>query len=187
MCHACILQPRRARASPVAENARSVSDRIYHWRRATHGAKLAAMTASANASLVTRVPAASPQQAHDHFARRLAFETDAADVARDVRLGAAPFTLVDVRSREHYEAGHLPGAINAPGGRATELPPGLLVVYCWGPGCNGAHRAAARLSAQGRQVKEMLGGFEYWVREGHPVEGSRRRALAQRADHVLVG
>jgi hypothetical protein len=33
----------------------------------------------------------------------------------------------------------------------------------------------------------MLGGFEYWVREGQPVEGAARDALAERADHALVG
>jgi rhodanese-related sulfurtransferase len=141
------------------------------------------MTRTASISLVTRAPAADAQEAHEHFSRRLAFETDAADVARDLRLGAGSFTLVDVRSSEHYAAGHIPGALSAPGGRAGELPPGLLVVYCWGPGCNGAHVAAARLSAAGRQVKEMLGGFEYWVKEGHPVEGTDQRALAGRADH----
>jgi len=45
----------------------------------------------------------------------------------------------------------------------------LLVVYCWGPACNGATKAAAELAALGRPVKEMLGGFEYWAREGHAV------------------
>jgi rhodanese-related sulfurtransferase len=145
------------------------------------------MSDTATISLVNRVPAAAPEEAHAHFARRLACETDATDVARDIRLGAAEFTLLDVRSSEHYAAGHLPGALNAPGGMAADLPDGLLVVYCWGPGCNGAQRAAARLSAQGRQVKEMLGGFEYWVREGHPVEGTEQGRLAQRADHALVG
>jgi rhodanese-related sulfurtransferase len=145
------------------------------------------MTTSAAISLVTRVPAATAEDAHAHFSRRFSFETDAADVARDLRLGAATFTLVDVRSREHYEAGHIPGAISAPGGLGTDWPEGLLVVYCWGPGCNGAHGAAARLTALGRQVKEMLGGFEYWVREGHPVEGSGSETLTERADHELVG
>jgi rhodanese-related sulfurtransferase len=47
-----------------------------------------------------------------------------------------------------------------------------VVVYCWGPGCNGAVKAAADLARMGRPVKEMIGGFEYWVREGHPVEGT---------------
>ena len=145
------------------------------------------MSSTASISLVNRVPAAGPEEAHEHFSRRLAFETDAADVARDLRLGAASFTLIDVRSSEHFAVGHILGAISAPGGRAAELPDGLLVVYCWGPGCNRAHGAAARLSAQGRQVKEMLGGFEYWVREGHPVEGAERELLEGRADQALVG
>jgi 3-mercaptopyruvate sulfurtransferase SseA len=45
-----------------------------------------------------------------------------------------------------------------------------VVVYCWGPGCNGAQKAALEFAKLGRPVKEMLGGFEYWAREGFPVE-----------------
>jgi rhodanese-related sulfurtransferase len=138
-------------------------------------------------SLVTRAPVASPAEANEHFERRLAFETDPADVARDLRMGATPYTIVDVRSSEDYAAGHVPGAVSVPGGLGADLPDELVVVYCWGPGCNGAHRGAARLSAQGFRVKEMIGGFEYWVREGHPVEGSQSAALARRADQLLVG
>jgi rhodanese-related sulfurtransferase len=100
----------------------------------------------------------------DYFARRLAHETDVADVAQ--ALGDGTFTVVDTRSEAAYAAGHVPGAIRI----TDELPDGPLVVYCWGPGCNGATKAAARLSAEGREVKEMLGGFEYWQREGHHVE-----------------
>jgi rhodanese-related sulfurtransferase len=161
--------------------------RIRHWRSLARGRTLVGMTAEATVSLVSRIPPASPEDANRHFSRRLAFETDCADVARDVRLGATPFTIVDVRSSEHYAAGHLPGALNAPSGLGADLPDGLLVLYCWGPGCNGAEGAAARLTAAGRQVKVMLGGFEYWVREGHPVEWTDAAALAQRADHALVG
>ena len=54
----------------------------------------------------------------------------------------------------------------------AELPGGLVVAYCWGPACNGACKAALRLAQLGRPVKEMLGGFEYWAREGHPLETS---------------
>jgi rhodanese-related sulfurtransferase len=46
------------------------------------------------------------------------------------------------------------------------------VVYCWGPACNAATKAAARLSALGFQVKEMIGGLEYWRHEGYAVEGA---------------
>ena len=113
-----------------------------------------------------------------HFSGRLAVETDAADVAAVLADGPPDFVLVDARSRDAYARGHLPGAISLPHAEIDErsaaaLPPGLVVAYCWGPGCNGAVKAGRRLAALGRPVKEMLGGYEYWVREGHPVEGSR--------------
>jgi rhodanese-related sulfurtransferase len=123
----------------------------------------------------TTTPAAAPAAAHAHFAHRLAVETDAADVAAAVRAGRNGFTLVDARSPEAYAAGHLPGAVSLPHARIdaaalAALPDGLLVTYCWGPGCNAATRAGARIAALGREVKEMIGGYEYWVHEGHPVQ-----------------
>ncbi|MFE5737948.1 rhodanese-like domain-containing protein [Streptomyces celluloflavus] len=42
-------------------------------------------------------------------------------------------------------------------------------MYCWGPGCDGATRAALALARLGYRVKEMLGGIEYWIREGYEV------------------
>jgi rhodanese-related sulfurtransferase len=80
----------------------------------------------------------------------------------------------------------VPGAVHLPGreipARAdAELDPSVPVVtYCWGPGCNGATRAALALAQLGYHVREMLGGFEYWAREGLPVvtaEGSHRSAV----------
>ena len=100
----------------------------------------------------------------NYFEARLAHETDAADVAH----GPRDFTLVDARSEQAYDNAHLPGAISL---KRDPLPEGPLVVYCWGPGCNAATKACAQLTAQGRDVKEMLGGFEYWVREGFAVKG----------------
>ena len=53
----------------------------------------------------------------------------------------------------------------------AEFEPGTeFVVYCWGPGCNGATRAGLIISELGYAVKEMIGGFEYWAREGLPVD-----------------
>ncbi len=136
-------------------------------------------------SKVTESPAASPDAARAHFAARLDFETDPADVAADLEAGVADYTIVDVRTPKAHAFGHVPGAISVPmptidAEVAASLPDGLLVVYCWGPGCNGAHKAALRLAAHGRQVKEMIGGFEYWAREGQPIEGRRAEALAAR-------
>lgn len=123
---------------------------------------------------ITAVPG-DAAVAHEHFSRRLAVETDVADVAQALAAGAPDFRLIDARSDEAYAAGHVPGAISLPHARidadaVAALPDGLLVAYCTGPSCNGASKAAAALAAHGRAVKEMLGGFDYWVRDGHPVE-----------------
>ena len=42
----------------------------------------------------------------------------------------------------------------------------LFVVYCAGPHCNGADRAALRLAELGRHVKLMLGGMTGWADAG---------------------
>jgi rhodanese-related sulfurtransferase len=117
-----------------------------------------------------------PAEAAAHFARRLAVETDVSDVAAALESGRPGFVLLDSRSAEAWAQGHVPGAVHLPGreiaGRApAELDRSVPVVtYCWGPGCNGATRAALALSLLGFRVREMLGGFEYWAREGLPVE-----------------
>jgi rhodanese-related sulfurtransferase len=110
-----------------------------------------------------------------HFAGRLAFETDVSDVHAALA-ASSPFTLVDVRSPACWDQGHVPGAVHLPGGKVRlraeqtvdrEKP---VVVYCWGPACNGATKAALEFAKLGYQVKEMIGGFEYWVREGFAYE-----------------
>jgi rhodanese-related sulfurtransferase len=117
-----------------------------------------------------------PADAAAHFARRLAVETDVSDVHAALDSRRPGFVLLDSRSAESWAQGHVPGAVHLPGreiaGRAAaELDPAVPVVtYCWGPGCNGATRAALTLAQLGYRVREMIGGFEYWAREGLPVE-----------------
>ncbi|MDA2892517.1 rhodanese-like domain-containing protein [Mycolicibacterium sp. BiH015] len=114
--------------------------------------------------------------AHAFFAAKLAYEIDAADLAAARTSGRGPI-VVDTRSAAAWEQGHLPGALHIPGGElcacaADELPDrdADIVVYCWGPGCNGATKAAFTLSGMGyRRVRELIGGFEYWAREGLSV------------------
>lgn len=135
---------------------------------------------TATFSFVLETPAAEPSAAERHFAAKLSVETDPADVTADLQRGTAGFRLLDVRSAAQYEQCHVAGALNLPARsitaesvRAAGLSPGdVMIVYCWGPGCNGATKAALRLSALGYRVKEMIGGIEYWRREGHPVEGT---------------
>jgi rhodanese-related sulfurtransferase len=119
---------------------------------------------------------ATPDEAVRHFAARLAFETDVSDVHTDLEAGVPGLVVVDSRSTESWEQGHLPGALHLPTALIAErapalVPPGTTVVtYCWGPGCNGSIRAALAFARLGYPVKEMIGGYEYWVREGFAVE-----------------
>jgi len=146
---------------------------LRHWHDARPTRRLTGMP-----NPVTAVEAAGPAAALRHFAGRLAVETDVADVAEALAAGGDPgFVLLDARSPESYAAGHLPGARLLVRPFAAEdvaaLGDALLVVYCWGPACNGATKAAGELASLGRPVKEMIGGFEYWERDGHPIMRNR--------------
>ncbi|WP_447041792.1 rhodanese-like domain-containing protein [Streptomyces sp. DSM 118878] len=141
----------------------------------TTAVSLAAATSAVNP--VLRVPPASPAAAAAYFGASLAFHADVSDVASALAAGDDPgFVVIDTRSTASWDQGHLPGAIHLPTAlipeRATELLDVSVpvVTYCWGPGCNGATRAALALAERGFQVKEMLGGFEYWAREGFAFE-----------------
>ncbi|WP_291379710.1 rhodanese-like domain-containing protein [Demequina sp.] len=120
-------------------------------------------------------PAPTPAQAAAHFAARLSFETDPSDVHVALESGEPGFVLVDTRSHEAWEQGHARGAVHLPKADMpavipTYPPDTSFVVYCWGPGCNGATRAGLIISELGYAVREMIGGFEYWAREGMPVD-----------------
>ena len=126
--------------------------------------------------MTTTAPAGTTTPAIDaaaFFAARLAFQTDVSDVRAELRTGK--FVLIDSRSQAAWDQGHIPGAVHLPTAqipsRAAELldPAVPVVTYCWGPGCNGATRAALAFALAGYAVKEMIGGVEYWVREGFPL------------------
>ncbi|MEZ0093181.1 rhodanese-like domain-containing protein [Streptacidiphilus sp. EB129] len=129
-------------------------------------------TAAHTAGAVLGVAPAAPAEAAAHFAARLAFEADVSDVHADLASGAPGIVVVDSRSAASWAQGRIPGAIHIPTAQIAELAPTLVdpsltvVTYCWGPGCNGATRAALAFARLGYSVKEMLGGYEYWVREG---------------------
>ena len=110
-----------------------------------------------------------------HFSARLRFETDVSDVHAALTSGSPGFVLVDSRGDQAWAQGHIPGAVHLPTAQiaASRIPVGVSVVtYCWGPGCNGATRAALEFAKLGHDVREMLGGYEYWVREGFEYETS---------------
>uniref|UniRef100_A0A8H9YVH5 Rhodanese-like domain-containing protein n=1 Tax=Pseudomonas tritici TaxID=2745518 RepID=A0A8H9YVH5_9PSED len=123
-------------------------------------------------SYVTEFPAADPQESVAHFLRRLSVETDCADVHHAITQQEKDFVLLHVVGQpEQFARRHLPGAIHLPcsainAETMAQWPEGtLFVVYCAGPHCNGADRAALKLSRLGLPVKTMIGGITGWEDE----------------------
>jgi rhodanese-related sulfurtransferase len=132
---------------------------------------------------ITKI-AITAQQTNDFFARKLNCETDCSDVYADINAENNHYVLLDVRAVEAFDKSHAITAINLPHSDInTESlahydKETKFVVYCWGPGCNGAAKAAFKISALGYEVKEMLGGIHYWEDfERYPV--NRRVSEAQ--------
>ncbi|RFB89893.1 sulfurtransferase [Rhizobium leguminosarum bv. trifolii] len=127
-------------------------------------------------SPVTEIPAAEPDLAAAHYAAKLAFETDCSDVHAAFAGAKVDFILLDVRSPALFSQSHLPGAINLPHGKMTAhrmsawAEDTLFVVYCAGPHCNGADKAAFRLAKLGLKAKLMIGGMTGWADEGFAFE-----------------
>lgn len=136
-------------------------------------------------SAVRQFPAASSPAALAHFEALMAFETDCSDVHAGLTAGGVPdFVVLDVRSPALFAAGHVPSAVNLPHGKIIERKMAawptdtLFVVYCAGPHCNGACKAAVRLARLGRPVKLMIGGIEGWKDEGFELAVERATATA---------
>ena len=86
-------------------------------------------------------------------------------------------TVLDVRPKEEFDAGHVLGAINIP---VEELeqhlqqfdPTQEIVAYCRGPHCILAFDAVAQLREKGFQARRLENGYPEWKVAGHPTEGS---------------
>jgi rhodanese-related sulfurtransferase len=125
-----------------------------------------------------------------YFSAKLALETDATDVYAAQQAGE-PFVLVDVRGDDAWAQGRVPGAIHMPYRQIAQRAPHELdaavpvVVYCWSPGCNAGAKGALEFAKLGFSVREMIGGYEYWAREGQPLENDEG-ALSRTFDPLVM-
>jgi sulfur-carrier protein adenylyltransferase/sulfurtransferase len=121
-------------------------------------------------------------------------EIDAARAHSLVADGEAP-ALVDVRERDEWDEGHIPGAVHIPRGylesRIEQAAPDRarpLIVYCAG-GSRSAFAARTLQELGYEQVSSLAGGFTDWKRNGFPTELPRTLAPSQRtrySRHVLI-
>lgn len=104
---------------------------------------------------------------------KLAYEIDAVAAAQAQASGGA--LIIDTRKQHSWNHGHIKGALHLSADSldtqlATLPRDQTLIVYGWGPGCNGATHTARRLIIEGFNVRELIGGYEYWIRNGFAVE-----------------
>lgn len=110
-----------------------------------------------------------------HYADKLEFEMDSSDLQSALDRGEK-IIVIDARSLASFQQEHIPGAISLPHRTMTEVSTGqfdrlaLFVIYCDGIGCNASTKGALNMARLGFRVKELIGGLDWWKRDGYPTE-----------------
>ena len=111
----------------------------------------------------------------EHYESKLAFETDSWDLKVALDSGEN-VVVIDARSPEAFQREHIPGAINIPYRKMSDETTNhldknaLMVTYCDGIGCNASTKGALNMAKLGFRVKELIGGLDWWKRDGHKTE-----------------
>lgn len=112
----------------------------------------------------------------DFYKAKLSYETDSWDLSEALKNGDN-ISVIDARSAEAFSLEHIPTAINIPhrtmGVESTAHldKRKLYITYCDGIGCNASTKGALNMSKLGFQVKELLGGLDWWKRDGYETKG----------------
>jgi rhodanese-related sulfurtransferase len=135
------------------------------------------LTMAEEISAVLEYGAPEPAEMLQFMQDKLKYHTDSWDLSVDLESGHPDIIVIDARSRDAYRAGHIPGARSfphretSPDTTAAQLGRAkVYVVYCDGIGCNASTKGAYKLAGLGFRVKELLGGLDWWRRDGHPIE-----------------
>ena len=121
----------------------------------------------------------------EYYQNKLDFEMDPSDLFSALEKGEDIVPL-DTRKTESYENEHIPGAINIWQREMNEKTTSHLdktkiyACYCDGIGCNGSTRGASNMTRLGFNVKEVIGGIEWWKFDGYATEGTH----SQKGAHI---
>lgn len=116
-----------------------------------------------------------------HYQAKLSFELDSADLYTSI-INQENITIIDGRSPHAYKKEHIPGAINLwhkdMSFHTTEHldKNKIYICYCDGIGCNASTKAAIKLLTLGFKVKELMGGLDWWKRDGYATEGDESQS-----------
>lgn len=120
----------------------------------------------------------------EFYQAKLNYETDSWDLSEALK-SQDPVIVIDTRSSEVFEQEHIPFAINIPHRTMTDATTAhldkdkLYVTYCDGIGCNASTKGALKLTQLGFNVKELLGGIDWWIRDGYETHGKNAKSGAQ--------
>ncbi|MDF1781816.1 MAG: rhodanese-like domain-containing protein [Alcanivoracaceae bacterium] len=107
-----------------------------------------------------------------HYQDKLAYEIDSWDLSVALKK-QENIIVIDARAERAFNKEHIPTSLNLP--HATMSPrttsnldkSALIVIYCDGIGCNASTKGALAMTRLGFRVKELIGGLDWWKRDGH--------------------
>ena len=119
-----------------------------------------------------------------YYQQKLTYETDSWDLFVALS-NNKDVVVIDGRSEEAFEIEHIPGAVNLPHKGICHTSTEHLdknktyVCYCDGIGCNASTQTALKLLTLGFKTKELLGGLDWWKRDGYETAGLEGRPATE--------
>ena len=113
-----------------------------------------------------------------HYQERLSYQWDSADLAEEIEKNPK-IVVLDTRKVFAYQEEHIPGATSFPHRNMDENNTAsldkemLYICYCDGIGCNGSTKGALKMAKLGFKVRELIGGLDWWKRDGYETEGTK--------------
>ncbi len=115
----------------------------------------------------------------EHYQHKLAFEMDPSDLFAALE-AKEKIVVIDARKHFAWEKERIPGAVNLNHRDMNEQSTShfdknmLYVVYCDGIGCNASTKGALNMAKLGFDVRELMGGIEWWKFDGYQTEGAEQ-------------
>lgn len=116
-----------------------------------------------------------------HYQDKLDYQWDAADLLENLET-RTDVVVIDTRKEFAYDAEHIPTSINLPHRVMDEVSTASLdrsktyICYCDGIGCNGSTKGALKMTQLGFKTRELVGGLDWWKRDGYSTEGQQATA-----------
>jgi rhodanese-related sulfurtransferase len=116
----------------------------------------------------------------NYYQGKLKYEIDSWDL-NELMHQSAKLKVIDARSKKAFDNEHIPGSINLPHREMSVKTTDrfdketLYVTYCDGIGCNASTKGALNMTKLGFKVKELIGGLDWWKREGYETNGEKSR------------